>query len=309
MYGKQGIRLETADGGTRMTIERIRKIAVIGAGTMGAQIAELLARVGRFSVNLCDLSEQLVNQAIAAIRERMERFYVSKGKMTSDEMERALALIVPQDNLPNAVRDVDFVIEAVIERLAVKQDVFRQLDEFTPSHVILASNTSYQSITEIGSVTRRPEKVVGMHFFNPVAKMALVEVVKGALTSDETVAKAVELARVLGKEPVVCRDISYGFLANRAYLAMVKEAMQMVWEKVASPEEIDKALRLGYNLPMGPLELFDFVDAWKIRMSCEEDEIKELGPERGRMHPLVRMMARTGYTKIYPFWKEVLSKY
>jgi 3-hydroxybutyryl-CoA dehydrogenase len=138
--------------------------------------------------------------------------------------------------------------------------------------------------------------------------MQLVEVVRGGRTSNETIEVACDLARKLGKEPVVCRDISYGFLANRAYRAMVEEATQMVWERVASPEEIDKALKLGYNLPMGPLELADMVGGWSIRVSSEEDAVRELGPEKGRLHPLTRAMVRAGYMKIYDYWKDVLSK-
>jgi 3-hydroxybutyryl-CoA dehydrogenase len=160
----------------------------------------------------------------------------------------------------------------------------------------------------MASATKRPEKVVGIHFFNPVAVMQLVEVVRGGRTSNETIEVACDLAKRLGKEPVVCKDTSYGFLANRAYRAMIEEATQMVWERVASPEEIDKALKLGYNLPMGPLELADMVGGWSIRVSSEEDTLRELGPEKGRLHPLTRAMVRAGYTKIYDYWKDVLSK-
>lgn len=159
----------------------------------------------------------------------------------------------------------------------------------------------------MASVTNRPEKVVGMHFFNPVTLMKLIEIVRGARTSDETVEVACNLALKLGKEPVLCRDSSYGFLANRAYIAMGKEAIQMVWERVASPEEIDKALKLGYNLPMGPLEVLDFTGTWQILVASQQDAMRELGPEKGHLHPLVRMMDRAGYSKIYDFWKDVLS--
>jgi 3-hydroxybutyryl-CoA dehydrogenase len=160
----------------------------------------------------------------------------------------------------------------------------------------------------MASATKRPEKVVGIHFFNPVGVMQLVEVVRGGRTSNETIEVAFDLAKRLGKEPVVCKDTSYGFLANRAYRAMIEEATQMVWERVASPEEIDKALKLGYNLPMGPLELADMVGGWSIRVSSEEDTLRELGPEKGRLHPLTRAMVRAGYAKIYDYWKDVLSK-
>ncbi|MEM2368205.1 MAG: 3-hydroxyacyl-CoA dehydrogenase family protein, partial [Candidatus Bathyarchaeia archaeon] len=237
-----------------------------------------------------------------------------KGKMTENEMREVLSRIKGSTSITEASGNADFVIEAVFENLELKKKVFAELDKSAPPHAILASNTSGLSITDMASATRRPEKVAGMHFFNPVAVMKLVEVVRGAFTSDETVATICELARRLGKEPVVCRDVSYGFLANRAYGGMMREAIEMVWERVASPEEIDKALKLGYNLPMGPLELGDMTGSWGLWASSEQDRIRELGPEKGRLHPLVRWMVRAGYTGgpgkkgIYAFWKEVLSK-
>jgi 3-hydroxybutyryl-CoA dehydrogenase len=164
------------------------------------------------------------------------------------------------------------------------------------------------------SGTKRPDRTVGMHFFNPVAMMKLVEVVKGAHTSNETVEVVVALARKLGKEPVVCRDTSNGFLANRAYEALRTEAVRMVWEKVASPEDVDKALKFGYNLPAGPLELGDQLGSWGRRYEMEPDRIKELG-EAGRLHPLIKTMVRAGYPGgsgkkgIYDFWKEVMFKW
>jgi 3-hydroxybutyryl-CoA dehydrogenase len=212
-------------------------------------------------------------------------------------------------SIEKTVKDADFVIEAVTENLALKKDVFKKLDESTPARVSLASNTSYQNITELASLTKMPERIVGTHFFRPVAMMKLVEIVRGARTSEETVEVACALAHKLGKEPLVCRDTSYGFLANRAYKALRDEVIQMVWEKVGSPEEIDKALKLGYNLPMGPLELEDFVGGWAIEVASEEDAMRELGPEKGRLHPLIRMMARAGYNNIYQFWNDVLSKW
>lgn len=290
-------------------IENIKKTVVIGSGTMGAQIAELLARVGDYEVTLVDLTDELVENGIKGIGDRLDRFFVSKGKMSPAEKHEVMGRIKGQTDLKAAAQDADFVIEAVVENLEIKKEVFAKLEEAAPPRAIFASNTSYQNITEVASATRRPDKVVGMHFFNPVARMALVEVVRGALTSEETTETAVALSKRLGKEPVVCRDFSYGFLANRAYLGMVKEALQMVWERVASPEEIDKALRLGYNLPMGPLELFDFVGGWKIAVSSEQDQMREMGPEKGWLHPLIRMMHRAGYDKIYDFWKDALSKW
>jgi 3-hydroxybutyryl-CoA dehydrogenase len=291
-----------------MKIQDIRKTTVIGAGTMGAQIAEILSRKGGYEVSMVDINDDLVRKGLQSIDQRLERFFVSKGKLTVEEKKNILNRIKGTTSLEEASKATDLVIEAAVEKMALKREIFKKLDESAPAHAILASNTSYLNISEMASATKRPGQVVGIHFFNPVAVMQLVEVVRGGRTSDETIEVACGLAKKLGKEPVVCKDISYGFLANRAYRALTDEAIQMVWERVASPEEIDKALKLGYNLPMGPLELIDMVGGWAIRASSEEDAIKELGPERGRLHPLVRAMVRAGYVKIYDYWKDVLSK-
>jgi 3-hydroxybutyryl-CoA dehydrogenase len=297
-----------------MKLEDLRKTAVIGSGAMGNQIAELFSRIGVYEVNITDVSDELVGKGLKSIDERLERFFVAKGKMTAVEKTSIMGRIRGYTSVEKAVRDVQFVVEAVPEIVSVKREVFKKLDENAPQ-AILASNTSTLNITEIATDTKRPEKVAGMHFFNPVAMMKLVEVVRGAHTSDETVAVVVAMARKLGKEPVVCRDTSNGFLANRAYDALRMEAVQMVWEKVASPEDIDKALKLGYNLPFGPLELGDMLGSWWRRVEMEVDRIKELGDEKGRVHPLIKTMVRAGYTGgpgkkgIYDFWKEVLSKW
>lgn len=297
-----------------MELESIKRVAVIGAGRMGSQIAALLSRVGKYSVTMTDVSEEILNNAVQWIKYDLKRYFVDKGKITENEMGEIVARINCATSIAGAAKNADFVIEAVIENLEVKKEVFKELDKNAPSNVILTSNTSGLSITEMASVTKRPDKVVGMHFFNPVAVMKLVEVVRGAFTSDETINVVCALAKKLGKEPVVCSDVSYGFLANRAYGAMVREAVQMVWERVAWPEDIDKALKLGYNLPMGPLELGDMVGSWAIWASSEQDRIRELGPEKGQLHPLIRWMVRAGYTGgpgrkgIYDFWKEVLSR-
>jgi 3-hydroxybutyryl-CoA dehydrogenase len=201
----------------------------------------------------------------------------------------------------------------VFENLDLKKDVFRQLDENTPPDSILASNTSNLNITEIASVTKRMDKVAGMHFFNHVSVVKLVEVVRGSLTSDETIDITINLSKKLGKEPMVCKDFSFGFLANRAYTPMILESVQMVWERVASPEEIDKALKLGYGLPIGPLELSDLIGGWKILAMSEADRMREEGPAKGHLHPLIRMMVRAGYVGgkgkkgIYDFYKEILE--
>lgn len=297
-----------------MKADEVKRVAIIGAGRMGSQLAELFSRVGKCEVKLVDVSDEIINGAINSIKGGLKKFFVDKGKMSESEMEEILGRIKGTTSIPEAVKDAEYVLEAVIENLAVKKDVFKQIDANCPPEVVIASNTSGLSITEMASATRRPNKVVGMHFFNPVPVMRLVEVVKGALTSEETVAFACDLSRRLGKEPVVCRDVGYGFLANRAYGPMVQEAVQIVWERVASPEDVDKALKLGYNLPMGPLELMDMVGGWAVMAASEEDRIRELGPERGKLHPLIKWMVRAGYTGgpgkkgLYDFWRDVLSK-
>lgn len=298
-----------------MKLEEIKKISVIGSGAMGAQMAEIFSRLGNYEVLLVDMSEELVTKGVKSIYDRLERFFVVKGKMTSEERNAITAKIKGTANMVEAAKLSDFVIEAVPEILSVKRDVFKLLDANARQGVILASNTSTLNITDIAAVTKRPEKVIGMHFFNPVSVMKLVEVVKGARTEQETTDLVVALARKVGKDPVVCRDTSYGFLANRAYEALREEALQIVWEKVASPEDVDKSLKLGYNLPMGPLELGDMLGSWKRRVEMEEDRKKELGPVKGSIHPLIKVMVRAGYyggpgnKGIYDFWKEVLSKW
>ena len=291
-----------------MVARRISKAAVIGMGMMGSQLAEILA-LGKIEVAAVDATDELVKHGVRGIDARLERFLVSKGKMSPEEKAATMGRIRGFTAIEEAVREIDFGIEAVPERMLLKKDVFQKMDKHASQDAVLASNTSFQNISEMASATARPERVVGMHFFNPVNRMRLVEVIRGARTSDDTIDTACALVRELGKEPVVCKDTSYGFLANRAYTPMIMEAAQMVWERVAPPEEIDKALKLGYNLPMGPLEMVDFVGGWPIFVSSEQDAIRELGPEKGRLNPLVRAMSRAGYTKIYDYWKEVLSKW
>ena len=297
-----------------MELENIKQVAVIGAGNMGAQIVQLVSQVGGYQVIMTDTNDELVNKGLQRQRDSLQRFFVDKGKITADEMQAIVGRIKGTTSIPEAVSKADIVIEAVFDNPELKKTIFKQLDEATPPQAILASNTSYLSVTEMASVTKRPDKVVGMHFFNPVAVMRLVEVVKAVLTSDETANTIYKLAEKLGKEPVFCRD-TYGFLVNRAALMGRGEAVEMVWTHVASPEDIDKAVKLGTNRPMGPLELGDLTSAWGIMVSGEQEAIKELGEAKGHVHPMVRMMVRAGYTGgpgkkgIYDFWREVLSKW
>jgi 3-hydroxybutyryl-CoA dehydrogenase len=293
----------------------IKKVCVVGAGLMGAQIGELMARFAKCQVVITDVSDEFVQKGLAGMDSRMEKFFVAKGKMTAEQKKEVMSRISGTTNLAKAAAGIDFAIEVVTENVTVKKDIFKKLDQAAPPSAILATNTSYLNVTDIASVTTKPERVVGMHFFNPVAMMKLVEVGQAARTTAEVVKTTYDFAKILEKEPVVCKDISYGFLANRAYLAMRLEAVQMLWERVATPEDIDKALKLGYNLPMGPLELADMGGSWAIYATSEQDKIRELGSEKGRLHPLIRLMVRAGYTGgagkkgIYAFYKEVLSKW
>ena len=297
-----------------MKLEDIKRITVIGSGNMGAQIAQLCAQVGGCQVVMTDTTQELVDAGLKRQRDSLQKYFVDKGKMTADDMKAVLARLRGTTKLAEAVSKADLVIEAVFENMALKKDIFKQLDAAAPPYAILATNTSYLSVTEIASVTKRPEKVAGMHFFNPPAVMKLVEVVRAVLTSQETANIIFELAKKLGKEPIFCRD-TYGFLANRAATLSWDDAIELVWAHVAPPADIDKAVRLGFNRPMGPLELGDLTGAWTIMVYGEEDRIKEVGFDKGHVHPLVRMMVRAGYTGgpgkkgIYDFWNEVLSKW
>lgn len=297
-----------------MELEKIKRVVVINAGPIGSQIAQLFSQVGEYPVMLMDVKDELVNNGIQAIRGGLKRFYVDKGKMKREEMDEIVNRIKGTTDIAEAVETADFVVESAEENLNIKRDIFKQLDKSAPPDTILASNTIFLDITAIANATNRPDKVVGMHFFEPTLIMKLIEVVRAATTSDETVAVTVALAKQLGKEPVICKGFSYGHLANRAYFGMVDEAVQMIWERVGSPEDIDKTLKLGYNLPMGPLEVGDFAGFWGILASAEQDRIREAGPEKGHLHPLIRMMVEAGYPGgrgkkgIYDFHREVLSK-
>lgn len=300
-----------------MGLKDIKQIAVIGAGNMGAGISELLSRVGGYQVTMCDTTEELVERGLQNQRNTLQKRFVDRERMTADEMEAILARIKTSTNMVETASKADLVIEAIFEDMGLKKSVFKQLDEAAPSHAILVTNTSYMSVTEIASQTKRPDKVAGMHFFNPPAVMKLVEVVRAALTSEETASTVFALAEKLEKEPVYCRD-TYGFLANRAAVSSAfqnNDAVELVWAHIAPPEDIDKAVKLGYNRPMGPLELGDLIAAWEHAFDSEDDRIREFGWDLGHVHPLIKMMVRAGYTGgigkkgIYDFWRDVLSKW
>lgn len=239
-----------------MDIQDIRKICVTGAGQMGAQIA-IQAALHGFEVALHDISGEQLEKALAGNRKHLDR-KVAKGKMEAKAVEATFDRITATTSLEGACQGADFVLEAVVEILDVKREVFRQLDAFAPPHAILATNSSYLGSSEIAGATGRPEKVVNMHFFYPPLVMKLVEVVKGEQTSDETVALTAELARRIGKQPVVLHKEMPGFLVNRILRAITNEAYFLLENGVASFEDIDLACQLGLNHPMGPFKLGDF---------------------------------------------------
>lgn len=230
-------------------------IGVVGAGSMGTGIANLAA-INGFNVVLRDIEERFLENALNRMSKFMDKS-VSRGKLTEEQKQEALSRIQTTTQL-EVLKDVDIVIEAVIEDLTLKKEVFSSLDQIVREGVIIATNTSSMSITEIASATNRPERVAGMHFFNPAQIMKLVEVVRGYKTSDETVEELKALSIKLAKEPVEVKKDSPGFIVNRIMLPQFIEAIKLVQEGVASYEDIDKAVKLGLNYPMGPFELQDF---------------------------------------------------
>jgi 3-hydroxybutyryl-CoA dehydrogenase len=230
------------------------RIAVLGAGTMGGGIAHTAAQAG-FTVLMYDAKEGQVDRACSAIDGRLKRS-VEQGRLSEAEAEAIMGRLKPVAALEEFA-GADLAIEAVVEVMAVKQDAFRRLDGILPPGAMLATNTSSLSITELAQATKRPERVVGLHFFNPAPVMKLIEVVRGEDTSEATVEEAVALARSLGKEPVVVQKDTPGFIVNRVLMPLFIEAIRILEEGIASPEDIDKAVKLGLNHPMGPLQLAD----------------------------------------------------
>jgi len=234
----------------------INKVAIVGAGTMGNGIAHVLA-MQNLDVTLCDVSKDALEKAIETIDKNLWRM-VAKEKITEDGKNSAINKIKTSTNPQEACKGADLVIEAATENEKVKLDIFRQLDQFTKPDCILASNTSSISITKIAAVTSRPDKVIGMHFMNPVPVMKLVEVIRGYGTSDETTTKVMELSKKLNKIPVEVNDYP-GFVANRILMPMINEAIYSLYEGVAGVEEIDTVMKLGMAHPMGPLQLADYI--------------------------------------------------
>ena len=266
------------------------RVAVLGAGTMGNGIAQVFAQGGH-TVVLRDLDQNALDRGLGQVDRSLARL-AEKGKLTADERSSALSRIRATTSIED-VASADLVVEAVVESLQVKTQVFGELDRLTRSEAILASNTSSISITKLGAATRRPDKVIGMHFMNPVPLMALVEVIRGQATSDETMRTVMDLSKALGKTPVEVNDFP-GFVANRVLMPMINEAIFAVFEGVARPEAIDQVMKLGMNHPMGPLTLADFIGL-DVCLAILEVLHDGLGDPKYRPCPLLRRMVDAGW--------------
>ena len=267
----------------------IRKVGIVGMGTMGSQIGIVCAR-GGFQTIMADLSEELIERGLRSIKSFLNN-QVKKGKMTSEETDKILSLIGTTTDLTKAFSDVSLVIEAVFEDMDVKKELFKKMDGICPRETILGSNTSTLSITEMGGVTARPEKCVGIHFLIPAALTPLVELVRGLETSDETHIKVVDFLTRCGKETVTVSD-SPGFVINRLYLPMVNEAFYVLESSLASAEDIDRSCVRGLNFPLGPLAAADAFGL-DILLNCMRTFHRELG-EKYRPAPLLVKLVKAG---------------
>lgn len=268
----------------------VKKIMVIGAGQMGSGIAQVCAQAG-YDVVLNDLKLEFLEKGLGVISKNLAR-QVEKGKMTEVQMEDILQNIIPSTDLHDA-QAVDVVIEAAVENMEIKANIFRQLDKIVPEHTILASNTSSLPITEIAAATNRPEKVIGMHFMNPVPVMKLVEIIRGLATADDVYQTIEDMTKSLSKVPVEVQD-SPGFIANRILLPMINEAIYALYEGVATKEAIDAVMKLGMNHPMGPLTLADFIGL-DTCLSIMETLHEGFGDDKYRPCPLLRKYVKAGW--------------
>jgi 3-hydroxybutyryl-CoA dehydrogenase len=268
----------------------IKRIGVVGAGTMGNGIAQVFAQAG-FEVRLCDAWPEAIDRAKAGIEKSLGKF-VEKGKMSAADRDAALGRLTTASELED-LADIDYAVEAIAENVAAKLDVFKGLDAVTRPEVILSSNTSSISITTLGAVTKRPERVLGMHFMNPVPLMTLVELIRGQATSPDSMQVATDLCTKLGKTPVEAADYP-GFISNRILMPMINEAIYAVMEGVGTPEAIDTVMKLGMNHPMGPLTLADFIglDVCLAILNVLHDG---LGDPKYRPCPLLRRMVAAGH--------------
>ena len=269
----------------------VKKVAVLGAGLMGHGIAQVAAQVAKYDVSLRDVKQEFLDNGIKMIKDSLQRF-LKKGVISEREVNETLSRIHLTMDLKEAVADADLIIEAVPENVELKKSVYVEVDRIAKEETIIASNTSSISITELASVLHRPERFCGMHFFNPPQLMRLVEIIRGAKTSDETVNKIVDVSKKMGKETVVVKKDSPGFVVNRILVPALNEALYLLWEGIADRDDIDKAIQLGLNWPMGPLTLLDYTGL-DTTLAIAELLQKELDPKY-RPCPLLRQMVRAG---------------
>ena len=269
----------------------VKKVTVIGAGLMGHGIAQISAQVAKFEVNLVDVKQEFLDKGMSMINDSLQRF-LKKGVITEDQVKETLERIHPTLDMKEAVADADLLIEAVPENLKLKKDLFSEIGQIAKPNTIFASNTSSISITELASATSRPEKFCGMHFFNPPQLMRLVEIIRGIKTSNETINTVFDVAKKMGKEPIIVKKDCPGFVVNRFHVLSLNEALYLLWEGIADRDDIDKAIELGLNWPMGPLRLLDYLGLDTFLAILETLE-KELGP-KFKPCPLLRQMVRAG---------------
>ncbi|TWH56290.1 3-hydroxyacyl-CoA dehydrogenase [Desulfitobacterium sp. LBE] len=267
----------------------MKTIMVIGAGQMGSGIAQVAAQAG-YTVILNDIKEEYVDRGLKGIEKNLDRS-VEKGKLSAEEKSKILGQLQTSVSLQDAAL-ADLVIEAAVENMAIKHDIFQTLDNVCPEHTILASNTSSLPITEIGACTKRPDKVIGMHFMNPVPVMKLVEIIRGLATSDEVYTEIENLSVAMGKTPVEVNDAP-GFVANRILIPMINEAIWTLNEGIAKPEAIDNVMKLGANHPMGPLALADLIGLDTVLAIC--DVLHEGLGDKYRPCPLLRKYVKAGW--------------
>jgi 3-hydroxyacyl-CoA dehydrogenase len=268
------------------------KVTVLGAGLMGHGIAQVASQVGGYDVSILDVEKRFVDNGMKMIRDSVGKF-VEKGKLTKEQGEAAVSRVSPTLDLAEAVEGTSMVIEAATEDPKLKLDLYRRISELAPDDAVIASNTSSISITLLASATKRPEQVCGMHFFNPPQLMPLVEIIKGKKTSEETVGRVREASTKMGKDTVLCKKDSPGFIVNRILVPALNEAVFLVQEGVADPEDIDKAVKLGLNWPMGPLQLLDYVGL-DTTYNITQVFMSEFQDSKYRASPLLRELVRAG---------------
>lgn len=270
----------------------IKKVCVIGSGTMGNGIAQVCAQAG-YETTMIDVKQEFLDRGMNMIRSSLGKF-LQKERIKQEDMNKALARLHTSIDMRNAAKDADYVIEAVFERAEVKLPIFRELEEVCRKEIILASNTSGIPVSLLASATKRPDKVIGTHFMNPVPLMKGVEIVKTLLTSEQTLRTSLDFVKSLGKETVVVKD-SPGFVTNRIITLVMNEAAKLLEENLASIEDIDKIEKLSHNWPMGPFELADMVGI-DVLVDLLEGVYQQTGWERYKPAPILKRMVELGYT-------------